>query len=212
MPLDIIGAGLGRTGTKTMKTVLQQLGFGPCFHMVDLFEHPERLQHFEDAFAGRDADWEALFEGYRSCVDFPACDYYRQLAARYPEAKVILTVRDPDAWYDSVHSTIYPASRGNTPPPEGGDERSRIHQYVWKAVWAGRFERRFEDRDFAIAKFLEHTENVKRDIDAERLLVYEVKDGWEPLCQFLGVDVPDEAFAHTNTRQEFQERLKNRRP
>ncbi len=210
MPLDIIGAGLGRTGTKTMKTVLAQLGFGPCFHMVDLFEHPERVKHFEDALAGRDADWEALFEGYRSAVDFPTCDYYRELADHYPDAKVILTVRDPADWYESAYATIYPSSRGNVPPPDTGDDRGRIHRYIWDAVWAGRFERRFEDRDFAIAKFEEHTENVKKAIDADRLLVYEVKDGWEPLCAFLGVDVPDEEFAHVNTREDFQNRVKAR--
>jgi len=210
MPLDIIGAGLGRTGTKTMKTVLEQLGLGPCYHMVDLFADTSRLRHWEDAEAGRETDWEALFDGYRAVVDYPGCDYYQELTATYPDAKVILTVRDPEAWYESTLATIYPTSRGGGPPPPPETDVQRIHSYIWKAVWSGRFEERFEDRDFAIAKFEEHTANVRAHVPAEKLLVYEVKDGWEPLCAFLGIPVPDEPFAHVNTRQEFVERVRSR--
>src|SRR5947208_7864431 len=111
MAIQVIGAGLGRTGTLSLKAALEELGFGPCYHMIELITHPEQVVYWEAASAGQPVDWDALFAGYQAVVDYPGCRYYRELMRHYPEAKVILTVRDPETWYESCMATIYQAGR-----------------------------------------------------------------------------------------------------
>jgi len=199
--LKVIGSGLGRTGTFSTKLALQQLGFGPCHHMAEVFEHPETVPLWIAAAEGR-PDWDAMFEGYQSMVDHPGCQYWRELADYYPEGKVLHTVRDPQAWFESTQATIFaPDSPAiNAPAPM---------QPFFKAIfdWYGGD---MHDRDFMVDFFNRHTEAVKAAIPAERLLVWDVAQGWEPLCAFLGAPVPDTPIPRENTRAQFQARQANR--
>ena len=201
MPLDVIGAGFGRTGTLSLKLALERLGFTRCYHMLELREHPEHLPHWERAHAGAPVDWEALFSGYRAAVDWPACSYWKDYCALYTRAKVILTVRDPDAWYESVQSTIYPSSVGGR-GSDNPDDRARA-DLQRRQIWEQTFGGRFEDRDHAIEVFRAHNRAVERTVPAERLLVIEPGAGWEPLCRFLEVDVPAEPYPRSNARADF---------
>jgi hypothetical protein len=198
MPLDLIGAGLGRTGTLSLKLALEQIGFGPCYHMVEVFADPARPQDWIKAADG-ELEWETVFEGYVATVDYPGCVFWRELAKRYPAAKVILTVRDPSEWFESTQSTIF--SKRNVDRLAA----SPISRFFDKTVKRD-YGDRLHDREFMIDQFQRHTAAVEREIPKERLLVYEVSQGWEPLCAFLGVPVPTTAFPRANTREDFAAR------
>jgi hypothetical protein len=202
MTLSVIGAGLGRTGTLSLKIALEQLGLGPCYHMKEVFEHLDHVPMWQRAADGEAVDWDALFAGYRSAVDFPAAAFYEALAAHYPAAKVILTVRDPDRWFQSVDATIFHPLRRPLPAPLADWGRM-----VRKAILERVFEGDVDDRDHVIACYERHNAAVQRTNPAERLLSYEVSQGWEPLCAFLGVPIPDGPFPKVNTTSEFQERI-----
>jgi sulfotransferase family protein len=205
--MRVIGAGFGRTGTMSLKVALEQLGCGPCYHMLEVFDKPRHVELWQAAAEGRPVDWGELFAGYNSAVDWPACSFYKQLMDVYPEAKVLLTVRDPERWYESVTNTIYPSSREASPPP---DRRAHLHM-IETLIWQGTFAGRFEDKQHAIAVFERHNEEVKRHVPAGRLLVYEVQEGWEPLCRFLDVPVPEATpFPRLNDTAAFQQRVQER--
>jgi hypothetical protein len=219
--LAVIGAGLGRTGTLSLHAALEWLGFAPCDHMSENFEHPERFALWLEAArrkrAGEPIDWRPLFTGYRATVDWPGVYFWRELVAAHPEAKVILTVRDPARWYDSARATIYAATRARTATPAarllyrlvGWANPRAGHGFrtVKETVWDGTLGGRFEDRDGAIRIFAEHNREVVATIPPERLLVFDVKEGWEPLCAFLGVPVPSgEPFPHLNDATDFSRR------
>lgn len=214
MALEVIGAGFGRTGTESLKKALEQLGFGPCDHMFELIKSTWRVEHLEALERGEPANLEALFKGFRSAVDFPYAKYYRELMAAYPKAKVVLTVRDPDAWYDSAIKTIFkgppPAafmlSRLLSPVSRTARGFPRCFSYVRAALFDGLFEGKVQDRGFMTELFSRWNEEVQRTVPAERLLVFQVKDGWEPLCRFLRVDVPDRPFPRSNEGISFKER------
>lgn len=193
-----------------MKAALEQLGFGPCYHMSEFFKHPEHAATWRAAAQGQPVDWRTFFHDYQSAVDEPSSAFYKAQMQSFPDAKVILTVRDPERWYDSCLETIYPLSQ--TFPislvgrflPHVGPFFSVIDKLVWKGV----FNRRFLDRAFTIAMFNRRNEEVKRYVPPERLLIFEVKQGWEPLCRFLGVPVPQGVpFPHLNDTAEFRERI-----
>ncbi|MGI9242047.1 MAG: sulfotransferase family protein [Verrucomicrobiales bacterium] len=197
MALQIIGAGFGRTGTLSLKTALEQLGF-PCYHMVEcLPKGPSTWKLWEEALSGK-PDWDTIFEGFAATVDFPACTSYAALAEYYPQAKVILSVRDPEKWYESVQNTIFtPHWMEYLPSSEAGPfMKATINDY---------FEDRMHDREFLIQRFHEHSEAVKEVIPPERLLVFEVAQGWGPLCDFLECDTPDGDFPHVNDTKQTQD-------
>jgi hypothetical protein len=200
MGLRIVGTGLGRTGTKSLHTALVMLGFTPCHHMFEVFQHPESMALWIDAAQGR-ADWEAIFRDYQAAVDYPSAAYWRELTEHYPAAKVIHTVRDADQWFDSVHATIFApeglARRG------GEDERARFFAGILERIPA-HLDERVAMTDF----FQAHTRAVITRIAPERLLVYRVGDGWEPLCRFLGMTQPDAPFPCENSRAEFIDRVR----
>ena len=213
MTIQIIGAGFGRTGTLSLKSALETLGYRKCYHMIELLQHPEQIQVWEQLSAGEPIDWEFLFTGYQAIVDFPGNRYYLELIQAYPEAKVILTFRDPESWYESTLKTVYRA--GPTPMqklmmalqlPFSPRSRQivRVFQFA-NRVWQQDFQGKFEDKDFAIAVFNYHLEQVQQKVPAERLLIYQVKEGWEPLCRFLGQPIPDQPFPHLNERANFGE-------
>jgi hypothetical protein len=200
--MDVIGVGFGRTGTLSLKAALERLGLGPCMHMIPVLEDPERARLFRKAVAGDDASLDAALDGYRSTVDWPGTYFWRYLVARYPHAKVVLTVRDPQQWYDSAFRTIY---RAATAPRPADDGMATAIDMAHAVVWDGTFDGRFGDRDFAVRVFTEHIEAVRREVPAERLLEYEVAQGWEPLCGFLGRPAPPEEFPRLNDSATFAE-------
>lgn len=202
MPLDIIGAGFGRTGTNSLRIALNLLGTGPCYHMHEVKNNPGHKTMWNRVANGSSPDWEQMFANYRAAVDWPVTHYWDQLADRYPKARVILTVRDPETWYTSFSRTIYRAI--HLPELEDISEEDRLHrQTVFKIIAEETFSGKSEDRAHAISVFNQRIENVIAAVDPDRLLVYDVADGWEPLCRFLGVAVPDAAFPKTNSTREF---------
>lgn len=201
MSLEIIGAGFGRTGTLSLKLALEKLGFGPCYHMVEVFQNPDAINWWIDAATGK-PDWEKIFEGYNATVDWPSCTFYAELAETYPDAKVILTERDSEAWFESTQATIFPAERPADSPP--------AFQEMFERAIADLFDGRIRDHDHAIAVFERHNAEVRDRIAPDRLLVYEVAQGWEPLCEFLSVPVPDEPMPKVNTTEQFINRRRNR--
>jgi hypothetical protein len=212
MTVELIGAGFGRTGTLSLKAALESIGYDPCHHMMEVFENPGSENAWYDACVakqnGRDYDWAKLVDGYRAFVDWPGCYFWQEFADTYPDAPVLLSVRDPEKWYQSAYETIYQVIQHahSLDDPEIRQRMKAADSIVFQAT----FEDRFEDRAFAMGVFEAHNEAVQRAIPAERLLVYQVGDGWEPLCEFLGRPVPDHDFPHVNSRGEFHDRLKER--
>jgi hypothetical protein len=195
--LQVIGAGLGRTGTLSMREALVRLGFGPCDHMRENFEHPQRFALWDEALrrktAGERIDWRPLLAGYQAIVDWPGAYFWRELTTAHPEAKVILTLRDPDRWYDSIQATIF--SLGDDELPAGPREM----------IFNRTFGNRLTDRGHCQAVFARHNQAVQESIAADWLRVFDVKEGWEPLCAFLGVPVPEqEPFPRVNDTAAFQ--------
>lgn len=214
--LQVIGAGFGRTGTLSLKAALERLGAGPCYHMTEVFQHPDHLPVWEAATRGEPVDWDALFAGYHATVDWPAAAFYDRLMEHYPQAKLLLSVRDPLRWYDSVMNTIYQVSRlaraGQLPSEDPAfQSRRRAGQMINALIWQGTFGGAFEDRERAIAIYEAHNRAVQERVPAHKLLVFDVRDGWEPLCRFLGVPTPtDEPFPHLNDSASFQEMTRGR--
>src|SRR5262249_11039222 len=185
--------------------------------MGEVFERDGHAELWHQAWRHELGDWDAIFDGYLSTTDWPGCTFYRELTARYPDAPVLLSVRDPDRWYESCLTTIYPASgphASGTPftpsTPEEAEALRRLEQtrrMINEIIWQGTFGGRFEDRAYALDVFRRHNEEVQRTVPPGRLLVYDVRQGWEPLCAFLGLPVPvDTPFPHLNTSADFLER------
>jgi Sulfotransferase domain len=201
MPLSVIGAGLGRTGGLSLKLALERLGLGPCHHMREVFQHPRLLRHWRDAAAGRPIDWEEVFAGYRSTVDWPSTHFWRELAATYPEAKVILTVRPEAAWWASFSRTIPPLLRRHA---EVADPHVRgVLEMATSIVVEQEMGGRPDDETTALACYRRRIAEVTAKVAPGRLLVFDVAEGWAPLCGFLGLPTPDEPFPRTNSTEEF---------
>jgi hypothetical protein len=198
MALKVIGAGFGRTGTLSLKTALEELGFGRCYHMVEILKKPSHMKNWAEIMQSGQANWEALFRGYQAAVDWPVAAYYGDLIDVYPEAKVILTVRDPSSWHRSVMTTFYQARRAFV--LRITRMIPTLHQFLnamERALWQDIFQNRLEDKAHAIEIFNNHIEEVKQVVPPERLLIFEAKQGWEPLCSFLDVPVPaDKPYPH----------------
>lgn len=194
--MKVIGAGFGRTGTSSIKAALEELGFGPCYHMSEMINNPDHRKARRAAARGEPVNWREVLKGYEATMDWPWCTYYKELMRVFPDAKVLLSVRDPEEWYESTITTLYSmykisryATYGPGSVPAGGGI----------GVWDDTFSGHFEDREHAIAVFERHNEEVVRHVPPERLLVYEAKEGWGPLCEFLGVGVPEGLpFPHLN--------------
>ncbi len=196
MPLSVIGAGLGRTGTASLKVALEKLGLGKCHHMSEVFASPEQIDLWVKAANG-EPDWPAIFKGYGAAVDFPTAAFWRELAGVYPDAKIILSLRDPEKWYESAQETILSPmlSAGFEHMPFAPVVKSVVHRF---------FDDEIHDHDHLIRKFNQHNEDVIRTIPKDRLLVFEAKDGWAPLCAFLGKPVPSEPYPRVNSKEEMK--------
>jgi hypothetical protein len=207
MPLAVLGAGFPRTGTLSLKLALEKLGFGPCHHMAEIFQHPEEVPLWTRAFNEDGIDWDEVLAGYNSATDAPSCFAFPELAARYPKAKVILSIRSAESWWKSASATVMQAGNRNSqgapaPPP------SMLAMFESLGKFMARHNRPHVDPmnatpETSMAAFNAHNERVRRIVPAERLLVFEAKQGWEPLCKFLGVPIPEIPYPRINTTEEF---------
>ena len=203
MTLQVIGAGMPRTGTLSLKTALEHLGFGPCHHMTEVFAHPEQWPLWDRIGDGEDVEWDDIFGPYRSTTDAPGVYFWRQLAARYPAARLILTERDPQRWYDSMAATIFSPRHRETLQ---GSPVGAIIAKLARRSWGGRDDALRSgppSREVMIGLFEAHNAAVRAEVPPERLLIYGVAQGWEPICAFLGVPVPDMPFPQVNNTDEF---------
>lgn len=195
MTLQIIGAGFGRTGTASLKVALEMLLGSPCYHMSEVLGNAGHVDLWLDAASGN-PDWDAIFGNYVATVDFPASNYWRELADAYPEAKIILSVREPESWFHSTQKTIFSkdlqALHAGT--KWGRMVQATIHEHLGGDV---------NDKEATIAAFEAHNARVAGAFDSDRLLKFNAKDGWAPLCRFLEKPQPDEAFPHINAKEEF---------
>jgi hypothetical protein len=198
MTLSVIGAGLPRTGTLSLKLALEELGLGPCYRMMDMILRPDVMAHWAAAKRGT-VDWDKIFAGYQSAVDWPVCDHYRELAEWYSEAKVILTIRDADLWFASTQNTIF-SSFNNL-----FEQQSPIGEIV-RGIANRHFGGTIHDRFLLIEGYKRHIAEVRSTIPAQRLLQFDVAEGWDPLCEFLGRPVPNKPFPSANSTSEFQQR------
>jgi len=195
MTLSVIGAGFGRTGTLSLKLALEQLGFGACYHMVEVFRNPKAPGYWEAAADGQPVDWDEVFADYGATVDWPSATFWRELAEAYPSAKVVLTLRDPEAWFASTQATIF---------KRGWDDPTDPFQRMVSKVIGRLFDQRMHDKDHVIEVYNRHNATVQQVIPPERLLVYNLTEGWAPLCAFLGVAEPDTPMPKVNTSEDFE--------
>ena len=202
MALRVVGAGLGRTGTHSLKLALEQLLVGPCYHMSEAIERPGNTPAWHAAVRGEAVDWDRLLSGYIATVDWPACAFWRELRAVNRDAVVLLSSREsPEAWWQSMERTIV-ATLSRPVPSEDADWTAR------RAMTLEMMERRFapgwRHRDSAIAAYERHNDDVRAAVPAERLIDWRTGDGWEPLCAALDLPVPAEPFPHVNTAADFR--------
>jgi Sulfotransferase domain len=198
MAVKVVGAGVGRTGTLSLKTGLEQLTGEPCYHMLEVFGHPEHVPQWREAAEGGNVDWTQLLDPYGSTSDFPACLFWPEILESNPGAVVVLSTRcDPDAWWMSASQTIF-ALDSTSLPPEMADWFE-----MWRAVASARFTPNWTDRAAAVAAYERHNAEVRASVPAAQLVDWQAADGWKPLCDALGVAVPDEPFPHLNTREDF---------
>lgn len=203
MALRVLGSGFGRTGTMTMKVALEQLGFGPTHHMIEVAQNPIQQALWKTAFQGQDVDWADAFDGFGSQVDFPGAAYWRETMIAFPEAKIIHTERPEEEWWASFDSTIGKSLRMNDDLPIPIELKSlfgAVRDDLMAKVFGD-----FSDRSSAIAAYRENNRKVREIIPVQRLLVFNVADGWEPLCRFLNVKAPDAPFPYYHLRSEFWE-------
>ena len=203
MALRVVGAGVGRTGTMSLKLALERLLGAPCYHMAEVFQHPGHADVWRRAALGETVDWDALFEGFVAAVDWPAGSFWPELSRHYPDALVLLSLRDPDDWWNSASNSIFPILAEPKFAPQD-----------WRDMIAALFGKRWgadpRDREASIRRFNEHNARVLAEVPKERLLVWRANDGWEPICRALNLPVPDEPFPRANTREDFQARVASR--
>ena len=217
MSIKIIGAGTPRTGTTTLKKCLETLGYTKTYHMKELLVNPHNLHYWKRLRETGTTDWEGLYNGYQATVDFPCYPWYKEHMERYPDAKVILTIRDFESWYKSVSSTVFTA--GPQTPAEKikmlgkllVSSRARnvvkcikfFKSYFFEEALQGKFA----DKEYVRAFWEGHIASVKEHVPEDKLLVYDVRDGWGPLCEFLGKPIPEEELPHLNKKENFKEML-----
>ena len=202
MALRIIGSGFGRTGTRSMQDALEILGFGPCHHMEQVFANPGQVAHWQAIQAGGPVDWNEVFAGYASQVDWPGAHVWRETFAAFPEARVLHTVRPDEAWWSSFSRTIGKLLRVYRTldiPPHIRAMLEIGEDFVSDKTFHGKAD----DKEAALAAYHQRLADVRAAIPADRLLVYDVAEGWEPLCAFLNVPVPDVPFPRRNNKEDF---------
>lgn len=199
MSLNLIGAGMGRTGTASLKIALEQLGLGRCYHMTEIMQNPQYIKYWVNAANGN-PDWDTIFDGFGATVDNPGCGFWKELASFYPEAKIILTTRDAEKWFESTNETIHSLEFA------GFIKESPWGEMIQKTVF-DTMDNRMQDKEYMISFFENRTQEIINTIAPDRLLVYQVKQGWGPLCEFLDIPVPSMDFPRVNSRDETKELL-----
>jgi Sulfotransferase domain len=201
MGLQVVGAGLGRTGTHSLKVALEQLLDGPCYHMVEVFGRPDQSDTWAAATQGEDVDWAAFLAAYRATVDWPAAAFWKEISEAAPDAVVVLSTRDSDAWWKSASETIFAVlARGANPEDDAG-----LQEFTMiSALLEQRFTPEWQDRAGAIAAYEAHNARVRVEVPAGRLVEWHPGDGWGPLCAGLGLDEPSEPFPHLNSTSDFR--------
>ena len=194
-----------------MQIALEKLGFEKCYHMYEIRNDNSKAQAWFDASIKKPVEWNDVFAGYQATVDWPACSFYKELMEKYPNAKVILTVRDPAKWYKSVRDTIYIMSNILPWWVCLFSKRSRImKKMISNVIWDGTFNGRFEQEEYAKTVFLNHIEQVKNSVAEEKLLIYEVTQGWQPLCDFLKLTIPEgEPFPNVNDTNTMKQLIRD---
>lgn len=200
MGLAVVGAGVGRTGTHSLKLALERLLGGPCHHMVEMLGDPEQVPGWIDAIDGKPVDWSELLSNYRALVDWPGASFWPELSAANPDALVLLSVRDPEDWYRSASNTIFLAF--DLVPPEMKPWMDAVLRLMRQ-----RFSDRLEDPTAMMDAFERHNDSVRSAIPPSRLLEWRPGDGWEPICERLGAPVPDDPFPLTNTTEDMRAML-----
>jgi hypothetical protein len=199
--MRIVGAGLGRTGTNSLKLALERLLGAPCYHMTEVFGHLDHAPIWHAAIRGEQVDWEPVLGDYAAIVDWPGAAVWRDLADAYPDALVLLSTRsDAATWLKSARGTIL----GNEPENKMEDDPSLPGFVPMVRDMFARFEPNWRDDDAAVAAYERHNAAVRSEVPAERLVEWQPGDGWTPLCKALGIDDPDEPFPHVNTTEEFR--------
>jgi Sulfotransferase domain len=200
MELAVVGAGVGRTGTHSLKLALEQLLDAPCHHMLEILGDPTQIPAWIDAIEGRPVDWSAMLAPYRAIVDWPGGSFWPELFAAYPDAVVLLSVRDPEGWYRSASNTIFLTFEHM--PPEVAPWMEAVRKLL-----RDRFSDRFDDPTAMMDAFVRHNDAVRAAVPADRLLEWSLGDGWEPICERLGLPLPAEPFPVTNTTDAFREMI-----
>lgn len=219
MPVHIIGAGFGRTSTLSTYTALKELGF-PCYHMTEVIRNPANKSHLDfwhkvsNSEPGTQHNWEQVFANYTATIDFPACCVWRELTEAYPNAKVLLTVHPngAEAWYESTIDTIYFTENRwqyNVlklvfPFARKFGDMSR------KLIWRRTLKNTMNNREQALARYRQHIDEVTAAVPTEKLLIFSADQGWQPLCDFLGVSMPDTPFPNVNDRASIKKSLSKR--
>ena len=212
--MKLIGAGLPRTGTLSQKVALEILGVGPCYHMVNVLGDLDIAMLWRRALDG-EADWPEIFDGFESTVDWPGSFFYGELIDVYPDAKVLLSLRDADSWAQSMRDTIWGVLYGDILIRHLSEARMivdpkwRGYIEMMREMWqqSGLLQGENTTAESMARAMERYHEQVQRDVPSERLLVWSVGDGWEPLCEFLEVPVPEMPFPHLNDSKEFNDRL-----
>jgi hypothetical protein len=194
----VIGAGFGRTGTSSLQVALEELLGGKCYHMKDIMLQPAQLQAWHDFAVGKTPvmDWKRLFAGYTAAVDCPVCMYYEELMEAFPEARVILTVRDPQHWWKSFNRLMSIVDKARLLRFLAPKLR-KVARFTDKIIIQDVFEGRME-KEHCIRIFEMHNNRVRKVVPKDRLLEYNITQGWEPLCKFLKVPIPETPFPHLN--------------
>ncbi len=201
--LQVIGAGFGRTGTHSLGLALEKLGFSPCYNVLQVSKSPEHTALWNNAIDGKKIDWDRLFRDYNSSVEWPTVAFLPQVTQHFHQAKVILTVRESDSWYESAIKTIFNGLElsAYNPDPTKRERSGMLRSLILERT----FQSRYRDRDFAIRVYEQHNQRVREMVPSNRLLEFNVKNGWKQLSDFLGKTAPDEPFPRLNVREDFLE-------
>ncbi len=203
MSLEVLGAGFGRTGTFSIKLALEQLGFGPCLHMEDVFTDEAQLPRWQAAVTGAPVDWQHALSGFRSCVDWPTTHYWQEIAAEFPAARVLLHVRSEDDWWESFSRSVRPLIERRSEVPDA--HRRNALEMAHQMIEIQTFDGKMADKEHVLSVYRRRIAQVRKTIAADRLLVFDVTQGWEPLCKFLDVPIPDGDFPRENNLPAFWE-------
>jgi hypothetical protein len=198
--LEVIGAGLGRTGTHSLGLALEKLGFGPCYNIFEVDKNRGHRGLWHSALVGKPVDWDDLFSAYKSTVEWPGVAFFDQICQHYPYARVILTMREPESWYESVRDTLFEAMELSALQPDPG---KRANRGLSGRLMERAFDGRYGEKVHILEVYGKHVQHVKEVVPRERLLQFDVRDGWQPLCDFLQKPVPAEPFPKVNERSDF---------